>query len=192
MMMSLGEDGLLDELGRKYGTDKSSAHHGYLDHYERYLGGWRERRLKLLEIGVHKGASLRMWREYFPRGFIVGLDIVPGCASEAGDRIAIVIGNQLDTAALDRALEYGPFDVIVDDGGHYVDEQLFSFGYLFPHLQPGGLYLLEDIYDIRVAQTLGTMGIATVTHPRARSPEYRETDIAAVMFYPGAAIIRHS
>jgi RHS repeat-associated protein len=63
----------LDEIGLKFGTDKSSIYHNYLPFYERY----RNEPMKLLEIGVAGGASLAMWTEYFPNSAIVGADIDP-------------------------------------------------------------------------------------------------------------------
>lgn len=54
-------------MGVGHGTDKGDAGHShqgesYLDIYERYLASWRNREIRLLELGVKKGASLRMRR----------------------------------------------------------------------------------------------------------------------------------
>jgi RHS repeat-associated protein len=67
----------LDEIGLKFGTDKSSIYHNYLSFYERFFERYRDEPIKLLEIGVAGGASLAMWNEYFPQALIVGADIDP-------------------------------------------------------------------------------------------------------------------
>jgi uncharacterized protein GlcG (DUF336 family) len=111
---------LLD-LMRKHGTDKGDRH-GYAPLYETVLGGdlsasfWQQ---SVLEIGIHEGASLRVWRDWmnapFTETHIVGLDRkrveVEGCITYQGE--------QTDSALLAAiAEEHGPFKMIVDDGGH--------------------------------------------------------------------------
>lgn len=103
---------------------------------------------RLLEIGVDRGGSLQMWRNYLPEATIVGLDISPKAAqydSPAND-IHVRIGDQTDTAFLQSVLdEFGPFDTVLDDGGHTAKQMIGSFKYLFPRLKPGGVYLVEDV-----------------------------------------------
>lgn len=67
----------LDSIGLRYGTDKASPSNDFLSFYERYFEPLRGRPIKLLEIGVMDGASLRTWRDYFPNGTIIGVDINP-------------------------------------------------------------------------------------------------------------------
>jgi hypothetical protein len=84
----------LDELGLKYGTDKASLHHNYLNFYEGFVAPLRDQPLTLLEIGVFQGASLRMWREYFPYAKVVGVDIMLSCKQFETDRIKIELADQ--------------------------------------------------------------------------------------------------
>lgn len=142
-------EGLLPKLGLVHGTDKATHSHlseGYLSIYERYLHDIRENVTNVLEIGVAGGDSLRMWRDYFPRAQIVGIDIDPSAADHAGDRIRVVIGSQDDEQTLARASEEaGEFDLIIDDGSHLNEMTLASFNHLFRTLHPGGLYFIEDL-----------------------------------------------
>src|SRR4029077_358861 len=113
---------LLDVLGCMHGTEKASnafgCRHNYLPFYELFLSPMQNQFITLLEIGVDRGNSLRMWRDYFTKGRIIGMDCLD-LKSLAADRIEIVIGDQNQPADLDRIAEqYGPFDVIVDDAGH--------------------------------------------------------------------------
>lgn len=143
---------VLDILGCRYGTEKASntagCLHNYLPFYEQFLSNLRDKPITLLEIGVDKGNSLRMWREYFVCGTIIGMDI-DDKTSLRGDRIEIEIGNQTVEADLDRiAKKHGPFDVIVDDAGHVPSAQVFCYNVMLKYLKPEGLYILEDLVGL--------------------------------------------
>jgi hypothetical protein len=141
----------LTAIGRHFGTDKAAVH-GYTVFYDALLASWRDRPVKLLEIGIGGnedltagGESLRMWKEYFPHGQIVGMDIHDKTA-HAEDRVHVVVGDQSDVALLTAINEeYGPFDVIVDDGSHVNGHVIVTFSALFPLLKPGGMYIVEDL-----------------------------------------------
>lgn len=142
-----GDEPILDEIGSNFGTDKATAGHGYLVFYERFLAPLRHKPVKVLEIGVFGGASLRMWREYFPRGRIVGADISIAAKEHSSERIDIEIADQSDVADLIRiGVKHGPFDVVIDDGSHVWSHQITSLQYLYPFVQPGGFYILEDLH----------------------------------------------
>lgn len=138
----------LDELGVKYGTDKSSIAHGYLDIYETYFEGKRFNDIDLLEIGIKEGASLRMWKEYFQSGEIYGIDTNSSCLQYSDNRINIEIGDQSDDRFLNNLFidNVKEFDIIIDDGGHYPQHQIKSFNTLFHRLKCGGLYIIEDLH----------------------------------------------
>jgi len=118
----------------------------YLLTYKEYFAPLIENEVKLLELGVSTGSSLIMWRDYFPKGTIVGLDIN---VSDLGEpRIHTYQGRQEDTALLTRiAQEHAPggFDIIIDDCAHIGELARTSFWHLFEHhLKPGGIYAIED------------------------------------------------
>jgi len=145
----------LDRLGRHYGTDKSSDRLDYLNFYERFLAPLQDRPITLLEIGVGEGRSLRMWRDYFLQGRIIGMDIVPDKIQYKGDRITIEIGDQADADAIRSVAEaHGPFDVVVDDAGHVPSAQISTFITLSTYMKPGGFYILEDIMEQTTADYL--------------------------------------
>jgi len=133
------------DLGR-YGTDK--INHGYLEVYDPMLVRWVDREIRLLEIGIHKGGSLQLWRDYFPRGTVVGIDLILPEQFVCEERIQIFQGNQADRAFLsevaNRTAPEG-FDIIIDDASHIGELTKTTFWHLFHHhLKTGGLYAIED------------------------------------------------
>jgi demethylmacrocin O-methyltransferase len=143
----------LEALALAHGSDKAS--HGYCALYEDLFAPLRDRPVRLLELGVggferpddpaFGGASLRMWRDYFPRGEVVGLDLYDK-SGVAGERITVVQGRQEDEALLARLVaQHGPFDIVIDDASHIPALTRRSFELLFPTLADGGIYVLEDV-----------------------------------------------
>jgi hypothetical protein len=152
----------LSALGSRYGTDKVS--HGFSAFYSRHLEGTRSAVMKVLEIGVLGGASLRMWRDYFPMAEVHGFDRrVTGVAPEP--RIRLHEGDQASRPSLNRLIDDAgsTFDVIVDDGGHTMEQQQVSLAFLFPHLRPGGVYLLEDLHTSFFTRILLTTPVGDVS-----------------------------
>lgn len=138
----------LDELSIKYETDKGSLGHYYTFIYEQHFGERRKEALNLLEIGVAKGASLYMWRDYFPNAKIFGIDCDPECAKVKGDRITVFIGREQSHPFLSACLQeiYGGVDILIDDGKHFCDAQRKAFSFLFPLLNKKGIYCIEDTW----------------------------------------------
>jgi SAM-dependent methyltransferase len=130
----------------QYDTDKLDL--TYLENYAEHFRPLLGKEVKLLELGVFKGGSLLLWRDYFKSGTIVGLDIEPCVVDDPSGRIRIYRGGQADTALLDRiAEETAPegFDIIIDDCSHMGEFSRVSFWHLFErHLKPGGIYSIED------------------------------------------------
>ena len=136
----------LDQISISYGTDKSSMHHNYTKLYQLYFENLRQEKLKILEIGVDKGYSLKTWLEYFPNALITGIDIIDLKHFEE-DRVHIEQGDQKDVNFLKKTSDkYGPFDIVIDDGSHDNYDMKASFDCLFPLLKKGGIYVVEDMH----------------------------------------------
>jgi 23S rRNA U2552 (ribose-2'-O)-methylase RlmE/FtsJ len=115
--------------------------------YGRLLAEFQQQPIALLELGVYHGASMRIWREYFPRATIVGIDIEPIRLPDLPN-VRIVQGDQAEPECLDRAIAAiggSLFDIIIDDASHLGVKSKASFEHLFVHgLKPSGLYFVED------------------------------------------------
>jgi hypothetical protein len=120
----------------------------YFDIYDRYFARFRGRQVTIVEIGVFQGGSLQMWKTYFgPKARIIGIDVNPECKKLEEDNISILIGSQSDRQFLRKLRqEVGPIDILIDDGGHTMVQQIVTFEELFPAVAPDGLYMCEDIH----------------------------------------------
>jgi hypothetical protein len=120
----------------------------YFDIYHRHFAPYRGRPITVVEFGVSHGGSLQMWKHYFgAKARIIGVDINPACAALGEDRIEIVIGDQGDRGFLrELAARVGEIDVLIDDGGHTMTQQIATFEELWPHVVDGGVYLVEDLH----------------------------------------------
>jgi len=137
---------MLKDLGIKHGTDKGEhtfQGRSYLDIYDEYFKGKRAEVRKVVEIGVFRGSSLRMWKEYFYNATIYGIDNQPECANVAQDNIVVFVESQNDPRI--SLLVPDALDFVLDDGSHVVNLTLRSFELLFPKLKSGGLYAIEDL-----------------------------------------------
>lgn len=137
----------LTELCSRFKTDKCKDQHGYIIHYSTLFEPIRDSVSRLLEIGILHGASHYLWQAYFPNADIYGIDIDSNTLINEG-RIHTSIADQSDRKALTEFTEENPgtFDIILDDGGHSMDQQQISFAYFFPYIEPGGYYIIEDVH----------------------------------------------
>lgn len=114
--------------------------------YDAHLYHLQDKPLKMLELGIYHGGSLYTWKKYFPKASIIGVDIDPNCAKWADDNIVIEIGDQNDENFLEKLVKMGKYDIVIDDASHISEYTIKSFEYLFPVLNEGGYYIIEDTY----------------------------------------------
>jgi hypothetical protein len=138
--------GSLDSFAIKHKADKSSLYHNFAVKYDRLFSGIRESVRSVLEIGVAQGQSLRMWADYFPKAIIHGVDISEAsrAATSYSNRIKFHLTDQGNLSQLKNLEQFGPFDIIIDDGNHFWREQILSFQTLFYYVRKGGIYVIED------------------------------------------------
>jgi hypothetical protein len=120
----------------------------YFQIYDRHLRHLKGGTPRILEIGVYQGGSLDLWEHYLgPGAVLIGVDIDEAAVRMADPRRTILLGDQSDPDfLLEVVREHGPFDVIVDDGGHTMQQQIVSIETLFPTLVDGGVYICEDTH----------------------------------------------
>lgn len=121
--------------------------HNYFWVYERHLQKFSGKPVKMLEIGVQKGGSTKLFKCWLgDAASVVGVDIDESCRGiEFPIGITVEIGDQVDPAFLNYVAEtHGPFDIVLDDGGHTFDQITTSFKHLFDHVAADGIYMIED------------------------------------------------
>lgn len=192
----------LDQFALKHGTDKSSQNHGYTRWYENLFSPIRFQHLNFVEIGIWEGASLRMWREYFPHATITGVDNADRNIQVKD--VSIVISSQ-DHPSLPELLPR-PIDILIDDASHINALTIKTFQNLWPEVSPGGFYIIEDLqtsydathYDGDPNPDTNTptamqfcKRLADELNQSDFPQEYRQgyTDIESVQFYPNMCVI---
>lgn len=172
----------LCRLARKYGSDKCPwISHTYTPEYHRLLNGLNVK--NMLEIGIgnvplmmpivgekyQPGASLRMWRDYFPEANVYGCDIVSSVLFEE-DRIKTFWVDQSSEEILQKQVPDLQYELILDDGSHNPDHMETSFKALWPRVSPNGLYIIEDIH-VSYIDRIKKLGPIEYIHPGKKSSD---------------------
>jgi cephalosporin hydroxylase len=140
------EDLFLDEA-KGWGTDKLTKH-PYTKDYDPLFEQWRDKPVRLLEIGAYHGASTIAWDKYFPQGDITVVDIEPRKSLENiqgrvdSNRTRIIIADAYTEEFVETL---GTFDIVNDDGPHDLKSMLACAKLYFPKLNLGGVLVIEDI-----------------------------------------------
>ena len=118
----------------------------YFEVYDRHFSKYRDTDVCVVEFGVSQGGSLQMWRDYFGSDAkIYGVDINEQCKTFEEEGTEIFIGDQGDRNFLKSLTNSIPrIDILIDDGGHTMDQQIRTFEELFPYISKDGIYLCED------------------------------------------------
>lgn len=138
----------LDGLALAAGADKASNYHNYTEIYARYFEPLKDKPIKFLEIGIFKGSSVKLWEDYFKQAELHFMDITLERVEYSAQRSKYHVANQENPQDLAKFIHEtgGQFDVIIDDGGHTMLQQIVSFIYLFPQIKSGGMYIIEDLH----------------------------------------------
>ena len=120
----------------------------YFPIYEKWFKDFRNTDLVFVEIGVNQGGSLQMWKNYFgKKAQIIGIDIDERCKQCEEDQITVEIGSQEDVEFWKYFKgKYPRVDVLLDDGGHTMNQQIITFSAMFPHIKNEGVYMCEDCH----------------------------------------------
>jgi len=120
----------------------------YFEIYDRHFSRYRGTDVHIVEFGVSQGGSIKMWKDYFgPNCKIYGVDINPNCAQFEEENVKVFIGDQEDREFLSfLSTEIPRIDILIDDGGHMMNQQINTFEELFYKIESDGVYLCEDMH----------------------------------------------
>lgn len=141
----------MNELEKYFANNTGRVIHKwkhYFEIYDRHFSRFRNTDVTVVEFGVSHGGSLQMWKEYFgPKARIYGIDINPHCKNLEEERVTIFIGDQSDRNFLKSIPQFIPkIDILIDDGGHTMQQQINTYEELFSHIDENGVYLCEDLH----------------------------------------------
>lgn len=126
----------------KLGEDTDKIwHHGYGKAYDELLGKFdRQAKLNILEVGTQRGGTLVAWKEYFPNANVIGVDIVDVVPEKYRvDNVQRIIGD-IKKVDFDEG-----FDIIIDDGSHYLGDMVYVVATQFMLMKDKGVLILEDV-----------------------------------------------
>lgn len=156
----------LDELGEHYQTDKRCGYHNYLNKYEFFLRQYRDVEMTVIELGVFNGSSVKMWRDYFNRATIVGVDIDDKCRRFAEKDVSIEILDLSLPQNIIKLCSYKP-KIVIDDASHICSHQIMALSILIDSLLSGGIYIIEDL---------------ETSFPASRNVFYNDSSVTAFEF----------
>jgi hypothetical protein len=156
-------------------TDKDSVH-SYLEYYDTIFSVYKDKDINLLEIGIDKGGSLLLWNKYFtPNSNLYGMDVYmqPNLSSlEYIENITVLYKNAYKVNK--NFLNGINFDIIIDDGSHYLHDQITAFEVYKNKLTKGGIFVIEDLqpegveYFTKISQTISNCKIVDLRFVKDR------------------------
>ena len=125
----------------------SSKWNNYFNIYNRYLSKYIGQKVTIVEIGVSHGGSLDMLKDVFGEDArIIGIDINPETIKFENDQIEVYVGDVCDSTFLNSVIkDVGKIDILIDDGGHFMDQQKIVLDKLFPIIKDTGVFICEDV-----------------------------------------------
>ena len=131
---------MISDILARYSTDKVNPH-TYGGTYNYLFKDFdRSAPLNILEIGVQKGGSLCAWADYFPNATVTGIDIADQVLPEYRRKEINYIFQDINDYKTDTK-----FDIIIDDGSHYLKDVARSVSLLSRNLTVGGIFIIEDV-----------------------------------------------
>jgi len=128
--------------------NKSIKWKKYFEVYDEYFKSFKNKNITFVEIGIHNGGSLEIWKKYFgEKSRIIGIDVNPQCKIFEKDGYEIFIGNQSDPKFWHNFFkEVGTVDIILDDGGHTNLDQIITTANVVDKINDNGLLVIEDVH----------------------------------------------
>jgi len=167
----------LCDIAFRYGTDKCPrVKHNYTPYYYNLFKRMRNKVKKVVELGVgvpermqhcrfyHLGASLYMWRDFFPNAMVYGIDVQPS-AIFYDERIHCFLGDERKEKTWKRVIKKAgsDIDIFIDDGSHQKEDQIFVAKTVMPMLDKNVIYIIEDVkFPTKITNALSDYGCETI------------------------------
>lgn len=166
----------------------------YLDVYHEHLQKFVGKEVHVLEVGVHSGGSLDMWRAYFgEKSHVYGIDRQEVCKKYENkkENIRVFIGSQEDVKFLKEVKkQVSQIDVLVDDGSHNAEHQIATLEEMLPYVTPGGVYIVEDVKGILNGFSMYMIGLTSSLNVKDSYTTRFQKEIESIHFYPFMVVIK--
>ena len=129
-------------------TPEKIKGHGYSNIYQKYFEDLKSNNLKILEIGSFHGNASAALFFYFKKSKFFAADIYPDLFRYKSNRIVNFYVNSSDENSIQRNIidKFSDnFDIIIEDAGHFLKDQIISLFMLFKKLNSGGLFIVEEL-----------------------------------------------
>ena len=130
---------------------KNKKGHGFSKFYTKHLDKFKNDKINILEIGSFAGASAAAFVKYFPKSKVFCFDINISNFKYMSENINVYGLDINKNYKVDKTLKkifenykFKKFDIIIDDGSHYLSDILFSLNFFFKHLKEKGIFIIED------------------------------------------------
>ena len=129
-------------------TSSKIKGHGYSIFYQKYFENLRSNNLKILEVGSFHGNASAALYFYFKKSKLFAADIYPDLFRYRSNRIENFYVNSSDENSIQKNIidKFSDnFDIIIEDAGHSLKDQIISLFMLFKKLNSGGLFIIEEL-----------------------------------------------
>jgi len=135
------------------GTDKNTTHDYINGFYENEFSKYKNKKIKVLEIGTCRGTSINLWQKYFSKAEIIGIDTCDYILEQHKgiERVTYLEGDAYD---IENVKTLPNFDIIIDDGPHSEESQVRCIELYLSKLKKGGVLVIEDVQNISTFEVL--------------------------------------
>lgn len=146
----------LEQLNKKetegfYLSDKGTIH-SYLPSYDQLFTPYRDLDINIFEVGYQHGGSSVLWERYFSKAIIKSIDVDIHVPLPQSERIILDIANVMNLTS-EYFSDFIP-DIVIDDGSHFLEEQVHLIKIAYPVIRKGGIIIVEDIHCIDTQNTV--------------------------------------
>ncbi len=140
----------IGHFGSDIGANDKGSTHTYLEIYDELFAPYREN-CSIMEIGLATGDSIKLFDEYFINSKITGIDIsIVFPHKDYNNEVTIIEADATKSEFL-NLISAETFDIIIDDGSHAELDQIATFNLLKDKMNPGGIYIIEDILSLELS-----------------------------------------
>jgi hypothetical protein len=141
---------IYEEVIKYFWCDKGTSH-SYIPIYEKLFSEYRNKHIKLVEVGIFDGGSLYLWNQYFTNATIIVVDSRKWTNYDKNKFDQMLRDNRnisyinADATSNNLADNFDSIDIFIDDASHKLKDQQKTFSIMWNKISNDGLYIIEDV-----------------------------------------------